>query len=68
MSSVSTLLSGIGYFGVMFGVVSAPVTITALGVSAAVIGVASIFVNDNYGIVPGTFELDNGAIVTILMV
>ncbi len=68
MSSVSTILSGIGYFGVLFGVITVPATITALGVSAAVIGVTSIFLNDNYGTPYRTFELDNGLLVTIILV
>ena len=67
MNSVSTVLSGVGFFGVMFGVISTPATIAALGISAAVIGVTSIFVNDNYNQFPQIYKLDNGLVITILM-
>lgn len=65
--AIIMVLSGVGFFGVMFGVISTPATIAALGISAAVIGVISIFVNDNYNQFPQIYKLDNGLVITILM-
>ncbi len=62
MSAVSTVLSGL----VALGVVTGTAAIVA-GFSGAVIGVSSIFVNEEYGgQLPIRIELDNGLVLTIL--
>lgn len=61
MGLVSTALSGFVAFGVITGTAGAIV-----GFSAAVIGVASIFVNENNQYLPSQIELVNGITITIL--
>lgn len=64
MGMVSTVVSGFVGFSVITGTAA-----VVAGFSAAVIGVTSIFINDNYGgQLPARIELGNGFVLTVLYV